>query len=140
LKTPFDGLSQPEPVCNCLLLYVLIIHLLELLVWGGSSGVGMYAIKLATLAGYRVATTCSAKNFEVVKALGASAVFDYKDPNTPEKIKTWVKEQEIGPLRKGLDCVSEKSSLLDATSCFSGGTGELATLRMSPITDASLIT
>ena len=93
----------------------------------------MYAIKLATLAGYRVATTCSARNFEVVKALGASAVFDYKHPNTPEKIKAWVKEQGIGPLRKGLDCVSEKSSLSAATSCFADGTGELATLRTSSI-------
>jgi len=95
----------------------------------------MYAIKLATLAGYRVVTTCSARNFEVLKALGASAVFEYKDPNTPEKIKTWVKEQGIGSLRKGLDCVSEKSSLLGATSCFADGTGELATLRTSPILD-----
>lgn len=93
----------------------------------------MYAIKLAALAGYRVVTTCSAKNFEVVKALGASAVFDYKDHDTPEKIKAWVKEQGIGPLRKGLDCVSEKSTLLLATSCFADGTGELATLRASPI-------
>lgn len=94
----------------------------------------MYAIKLAALAGYRVATTCSAKNFEVVKSLGASAVFDYKYPNTPEKIKSWVKEQGIGPLRKGLDCVSEKSSLSAATSCFADGTGELVTLRTSTIT------
>ena len=93
----------------------------------------MYAIKLATLAGYRVATTCSAKNFQAVKVLGASAVFDYKEPNTPEEIKAWVKEQGIGPLRKGLDCVSERSSLLGATSCFADGTGELATLRTSPI-------
>lgn len=96
----------------------------------------MYAIKLATHAGYRVVTTCSAKNFEVVKALGASAAFDYKDPNTPEKIKNWVKEQGIGSLRKGLDCVSEKSSLLGAASCFADGTGELATLRASLISDA----
>ena len=95
----------------------------------------MYTIKLATLAGYRVVTTCSARNFKVVKALGASAVFDYKEPNTPEEIKAWVKEQGIGPLRKGLDCVSEKSSLLAATSCFADGTGELATLRTSPITN-----
>jgi NADPH:quinone reductase-like Zn-dependent oxidoreductase len=93
----------------------------------------MYAIKLATLAGYRVVTTCSAKNFEVVKALGASAAFDYKDPDAPEKIKTWVKELGIVPLRKGLDCISEKSSLLGATSCFADGTGELATLRTSTI-------
>jgi len=112
LKTPVDGVPRPEP----------------LLVWGGSSGVGMYAIKLATHAGYRVVTTCSVKNFELVKSLGAAAVFDYKDPTTPEKIDTWVKEQGIGPLRKGLDCVSERSSLLGATSCFADGTGELATL------------
>jgi len=102
----------------------------QLLIWAGSTGVGMYAIKLAALAGYRVVTTCSPHNFDLVRSLGASAVFDYKDPSAPEKIKTWVNDQAIGPLRKGLDNISESGSLEIVASCFADGQGELAVLRM----------
>ena len=48
-----------------------------LLVWGGSTSVGSNAIQLAVAAGYEVITTCSPRNFEYVKRLGASQAFDY---------------------------------------------------------------
>lgn len=49
-----------------------------LLVWGGSTSVGTNAIQLAVASGYEVITTASPKNFEMVKKLGASHVFDYR--------------------------------------------------------------
>jgi len=49
-----------------------------LLVWGGSTSVGGNAIQLAVAAGYKVITTASPRNFDYVKKLGASQVFDYK--------------------------------------------------------------
>ena len=49
-----------------------------LLIWGGSTSVGSNAIQLAVAAGYEVFTTSSPKNFDFVKKLGASRVFDYK--------------------------------------------------------------
>ncbi|KAJ4413895.1 putative secondary metabolism biosynthetic enzyme [Gnomoniopsis sp. IMI 355080] len=49
-----------------------------LLIWGGASSVGCSAIQLAVAAGYRVLTTASPRNFELVKRLGASYVVDYK--------------------------------------------------------------
>jgi NADPH:quinone reductase-like Zn-dependent oxidoreductase len=58
----------------------------SLLVWGGSSAVGSNAIQLATAAGYDVITTCSKKNFDYVKGLGAVQAFDYRDADTMEKI------------------------------------------------------
>jgi NADPH:quinone reductase-like Zn-dependent oxidoreductase len=48
-----------------------------LVVWGGSTSVGSNAIQLAAAAGYDVVTTCSPRNFDFVKRLGASAAFDY---------------------------------------------------------------
>ena len=48
-----------------------------LLVWGGSTSVGSNAIQLAAAAGYEVITTASPRNFDYVKELGASQVFDY---------------------------------------------------------------
>lgn len=45
-------------------------------VYGGSSSVGQYAIQLAKLSGYKVATVASPHNFDLVKTFGADVVFD----------------------------------------------------------------
>ena len=52
---------------------------IQLFVYGGSSSVGQYAIQLAKLSGYRVVTTASKRNHELVKSLGADLVFDVSD-------------------------------------------------------------
>jgi NADPH:quinone reductase-like Zn-dependent oxidoreductase len=57
-----------------------------LLIWGGSTSVGSNAIQLAVAAGYEVFTTASPQNFEYVKHLGASQVFDYHDANAVKTI------------------------------------------------------
>ena len=46
-------------------------------IWGGSTSVGCNTIQLAVAAGYDVLTTCSPKNFELCKRLGARQCFDY---------------------------------------------------------------
>lgn len=56
------------------------------LIWGGASSVGSNAIQLAVAAGYSVITTASFKNFEYVKKLGASEVFDYQSPTVIEDL------------------------------------------------------
>nr|WP_314545791.1 zinc-binding alcohol dehydrogenase family protein [uncultured Massilia sp.] len=48
------------------------------IVWGGSTSVGANAIQLAVAAGYDVLTTCSPRNFDFVRALGARQAFDYR--------------------------------------------------------------
>ncbi|KAI1086959.1 GroES-like protein [Rostrohypoxylon terebratum] len=57
-----------------------------LLVWGGAAGVGSNAIQLAKAAGFDVVATCSVHNFELVKSLGASKVFDYKSPTVVDDV------------------------------------------------------
>jgi NADPH:quinone reductase-like Zn-dependent oxidoreductase len=56
------------------------------LIYGGSSATGSLAIQYATLSGYKVITTCSPKNNDFVKSLGAVATYDYKDPECGKKI------------------------------------------------------
>ncbi|RLM00350.1 hypothetical protein CFD26_108476 [Aspergillus turcosus] len=58
----------------------------SILIWGGSSGVGSNAIQLCRAAGFEVFTTCSARNFEYVKGLGADHVYDYNDPGVINKV------------------------------------------------------
>jgi len=50
----------------------------KVLVHAGSGGVGTFAIQLAKHIGATVATTCSDKNAELVRSLGADVVIDYK--------------------------------------------------------------
>jgi NADPH:quinone reductase-like Zn-dependent oxidoreductase len=58
----------------------------SILVWGGSSSVGGNAIQLATASGVKVIATCSERNFDYVKGLGASHTVDYNDPSAIDDI------------------------------------------------------
>jgi len=80
----------------------------SLLVWAGSTSVGLFAIALAKLAGIPVVSTASPHNFELLKKLGADAVFDYKDPDVVSKIKEWGAAH--GGLTAALDNISEHGS------------------------------
>lgn len=77
-----------------------------LLIWGGSSSVGSNAIQLAAAAGYEVITTASAKNFEYVKKLGASQVFDYhSDTIIADLVGTLSDKTLVGTF----DCIGPKA-------------------------------
>ncbi|KXS96666.1 hypothetical protein AC578_4399 [Pseudocercospora eumusae] len=66
-----------------------------ILVWGGSSSVGSCAIQLATNAGVEVVTTCSKKNFDYVKELGAAEAFDYHAKDVEDQIVKWLKGKTV---------------------------------------------
>ncbi|WP_043674392.1 zinc-binding alcohol dehydrogenase family protein [Clavibacter michiganensis] len=55
-------------------------------VWGGSTSVGLNAIQLAVAAGYDVVTTASPRNHKLVRSLGASRAFDYRSPSAVRDI------------------------------------------------------
>jgi NADPH:quinone reductase-like Zn-dependent oxidoreductase len=56
------------------------------LVWGAATSVGSCAIQLAAAAGYRVIATCSARNFDHARRLGAATCVDYHDPAAATRI------------------------------------------------------
>lgn len=58
-----------------------------ILIWGGSSSVGQYALQILRHWGYRkLIATGSPKHHEMLKSLGAQQVFDYRDPNVVQAI------------------------------------------------------
>ncbi|KAI0258090.1 dehydrogenase [Gloeopeniophorella convolvens] len=59
----------------------------NILIWGGSSSIGQYTIQFAKIGGLRVITTASARNFDLVKGLGADEVYDYHDADVVQKIR-----------------------------------------------------
>ncbi|GJC89621.1 trans-enoyl reductase [Colletotrichum liriopes] len=60
---------------------------ISVLIWGGSSSVGLYAIQIAAINGFNVITTCSPRHFDLVKSLGAKHVFNYRDDHVVDCIK-----------------------------------------------------
>jgi NADPH:quinone reductase-like Zn-dependent oxidoreductase len=77
---------------------------------GGSTATGSLAIQFMKLAGYKVATTCSPKNFDFVRSRGADEVLDYKDPECGAKIR----ELTGNKLRYAWDTVGESAKVCEA--------------------------
>ena len=81
----------------------------SILIWGGSSGVGSNAIQMCKGAGYEVLTTCSARNVDFVKGLGADKVYDYSSPSVIEDI---IAELDKGTCAGILQAAGDVSSSL----------------------------
>jgi len=93
---------------------------IPILIYGGSTATGSLAIQFAKLSGAEVFTTCSPRNFEYVKSLGATAAFDYSDKNCVADIKKATSDK----LGLVFDCISEGESInisVGALSTSSGG-------------------
>jgi NADPH:quinone reductase-like Zn-dependent oxidoreductase len=56
-------------------------------VWGGSTSVGCSAIQFAVAAGYRVVTTASPHDHDLVRRLGAVEAFDHNGATVVEDLR-----------------------------------------------------
>lgn len=64
-----------------------------ILIWGGSSSVGQYALQVLRHFGYRnVIATASPQHHHLLKSLGAKAVFSYRDVGVVSQIHEYVPE------------------------------------------------
>jgi NADPH:quinone reductase-like Zn-dependent oxidoreductase len=107
LPSPFDARSGPQR---------------SILIWGGASSVGQYAIQFAKLGGFRVITTASPKNFNLVKDLGADEVFEYGDENVVEKIRAYTGNA----LEIAFDTISEGQTPKQVTGAIGDKGGRVA--------------
>lgn len=79
----------------------------SIIIIGGASSVGQYAIQLARLSGYsRIVTNASPNNHEHLKAIGAHAVLDRAD-STPEAFSAALEDY---PLDFVFDAISHPST------------------------------
>ncbi|RAH63518.1 GroES-like protein [Aspergillus piperis CBS 112811] len=95
------------------------------LVWGGSSSVGLYAIQIAKHYGLDIVTTCSPRHHDLVKSFGASHAFDYRDPEVVASIKAATNSN----LKYVFDTIGNGSSSVTASQAISEQGGGLCTVR-----------
>jgi len=96
------------------------------------ASIGLIGIQLAALSGLEVITTCSPRNFDLVKSLGAKYVFDYNSPTVVEDIKRVTNDK----LQYLYDCVSISGSTAKAVQCLAPSGGKVATVL--PVDPATL--
>ncbi|BCS02740.1 zinc-binding alcohol dehydrogenase family protein [Aspergillus luchuensis] len=95
-----------------------------ILIYGGSTATGTLAIQFAKLSGYKVLTTCSPRNFDLVKGLGADEVFDYNAPNAAAEIR----KATDNKLKLVLDTISLEASAKFCDEAISTEGGEYSAL------------
>ncbi|KAF2165493.1 hypothetical protein M409DRAFT_24346 [Zasmidium cellare ATCC 36951] len=101
-----------------------------ILIYGGSSAMASVAIQYAKLSGAKVITTCSARNFDFVKSLGADEIFDYNDPDVGKKIREVTNDK----LYHVMDCIGDGGAKICLDSLSSSG-GQIATINSRAIYD-----
>lgn len=104
----FQRLGLPEPSRPAKSAFPVLIN-------GGTSSVGKYAVQLSKLAGLFVVATGSQKNHELLKSLGADAVVDYSDAQWPAKVRELTHDN----LQHAFDCISEKDTTANVARAMS---------------------
>ncbi|MCB9596739.1 MAG: NADP-dependent oxidoreductase [Sandaracinaceae bacterium] len=95
------------------------------LIHAGSGGVGTFAIQLAKSLGAYVATTCSARNVDLCRSVGADEVIDYNEQRFDEVLKDYdyvldalggeTRERSFRVLRRGGRLATMIGGFPDAT-------------------------
>ncbi|KAL5083492.1 hypothetical protein Trisim1_001422 [Trichoderma cf. simile WF8] len=96
----------------------------QLLVWGGGTTVGYFAIQIAKLHGIITATTCSPRNFQRAKDAGATHVFDYNDKDVVSNIQA-----TLPNITHIFDTVGSATSSITAAEVIGSSSGALCTVR-----------
>lgn len=100
-----------------------------ILIWGGSSSVGISAIQLARAAGCRdIFVTASSGRHDLLKSLGASACFDYTSPTVVADIRATI-EAHNGEIMYAIDAVGTPTSAKQVESCSGGSTVLVSTTQ-----------
>ncbi len=89
-----------------------------ILIWGGSSSVGQFALQILKYYGYRnLLSTSSKRNHGLLREFGATDVFDYTEPDVVEKI---LEGRKVGLI---LDCIgSSQGSVKPVSQIATAGT------------------
>jgi NADPH:quinone reductase-like Zn-dependent oxidoreductase len=100
-----------------------------ILIWGGSSSVGICTIQLACAAGCReIFVTASPGRHDLLRSLGASECFDYASPNVVADIRAAIEAQD-GEFLHAIDAVGTPDSAKHVESCAGESTTLVSTTQ-----------
>ncbi|GAA6058544.1 hypothetical protein JCM10212_006983 [Sporobolomyces blumeae] len=103
------------------------------LIWGGTSSVGLYAVQLLKLSGYTVLATSSKKNWPLLRSLGVDSTYDYSEADVTAKIAA-----DYPTLSLAVDCITENGTTFQCASSFAQKKGHVVALL--PLDDKRLET
>ena len=101
----------------------------DVLVYGGATSTGTMAIQLLKRCGLRVITTCSPRNFDLVRSYGADECFDYNSPTCGADIRAFTDNA----LDYALDCITEESTMKICYQALGRCGGKCKFLHLSPL-------
>jgi NADPH:quinone reductase-like Zn-dependent oxidoreductase len=78
-----------------------------ILIHAGAGGVGGFAVQLASLTELQVISTCSPRNFDYVRQLGATYVLDYHTKDIPSRVREITNGRGVDAI---VDTVSSESA------------------------------
>ncbi|KAF4416365.1 toxD [Fusarium acutatum] len=122
----YQHLSLPEP-------YQSKEEIVDFLVYGASTSVGLYALQLGKLSDLRVIAVASSKNHDLLKRLGAEVTVDYHDEDWIERVK----EVTGGKLRYALDNIAAGGSPEKVARCLAHS-ADSQLIALSPLNKESL--
>jgi NADPH:quinone reductase-like Zn-dependent oxidoreductase len=86
--------------------------------------VGIFTIQIAKMYGFNIVTTCSPRNFDIVKAHGAKHVFDYSHKDVVKQIADAVLD-----LAHAFDCIGNPTSSTLSAQAMGDKKGVICTVR-----------
>lgn len=103
-----------------------------ILVWGGSSSVGQFAIQILRYYGYtNILATASRRHHEKLRSLGANEVFDYNDPDIITSIN------RVGDVARIYDCIGSKTGSIAPIAKLAKSGAKVAILLPVIVRDSS---
>ncbi|KAL9130833.1 MAG: hypothetical protein Q9217_001085 [Psora testacea] len=93
----------------------------DVLVYGDATSMGAMAIQLLKRCGLRVITTCSPRNFDLVRSYCADTCFDYNSPTCGADIRAFTDNA----LEYALDCITEEITVKISTKRLAAVVGNV---------------
>lgn len=101
----------------------------QVMIHGGSGGLGSFAVQFARWAGARVAATCSTPNVEYLRSLGVDRVIDYRREEITAVVNEWAPQGldylmdavGVSTLPNGLDLVRRGGTFVSIPTLVDDG-------------------
>ncbi|KAL8928249.1 MAG: hypothetical protein Q9208_001959 [Pyrenodesmia sp. 3 TL-2023] len=108
----------------------------RILVWGGSSSVGQYALQILTYYGYRkVIATASPRNFDLVELCGAAHVISYSSPAAD--LEREIQTRLGGKVDFVLDCIGSRDGSVQPIAGIAEAGAKVAVMLPVVVRDAN---